>query len=183
MKASDKIKATIMALLAKASGTDNEHLVYTAPETAVYYIRVYYFRDYGTSLGNDYTMTIALAGGADPCVDDGYEENDTAAAASTLGGPLLDFGLAACDSDDDWFEFTVPTGSTLEITLSFLDAQGDIDFEVLNPHGTVIAVSDSSTDNESITLPVLEGGVYQLHIELYSDDSFPGNDYDIDISF
>lgn len=67
-------------------------------------------------------------------------------------------------SDVDFFKF-VPNGTgAAQIRLSFSQADGDVDMQLLNASGTVIASSTSSTSNELITQNVSRGDVYYVRV-------------------
>ena len=101
--------------------------------------------------------------------DDGYEENDqlgdatwlTADAGSwlsTVAGP----GIAG---DDDWYEVEAgDDNNLLVVTCSFTHAEGNIDVQVTDWSGAVVAEGDSDTDNEALTAHVSGPGAYYLRV-------------------
>jgi hypothetical protein len=112
--------------------------------------------------------------------DDNYEENDTLATAydlsydertnlSTLDGP----GVQA---DDDWYEISVTSGyERVQVVCLFADADGNIDIQLVNASGTVLASAGSMTDNEFIDHVVPSAGTY--YIRVYYGNA--GNTYDL----
>ncbi|HDZ18198.1 hypothetical protein LCGC14_0717980 [marine sediment metagenome] len=77
--------------------------------------------------------------------------------------------------DDDWFSITVSPGEErLVVFLRFFNGDGNIDMEVYNSIGTVVASSTSTTDNEFIDLNV-PAGIYT--IKIYFGNA--GNEYDL----
>jgi hypothetical protein len=164
-----------------SSADDDESVTYTAAVAGTYYIRVYLFADAGTTPGNVYDMDIGVVH-SDPCANDGYEENDTRATASPIvAGSYPD--LWVCPTDvDDYFQIDLARGNTINIDLTFTHAEGDIDVQLLNSRGTMVAVSNSTTDNERITFAVRSAGTYYIRVYLYRDTgAVVGNTYDMDV--
>ncbi|MCB9530706.1 MAG: pre-peptidase C-terminal domain-containing protein [Myxococcales bacterium] len=126
----------------------------------------------------DCASAAACVGG---CVDDGFEDNDTRAAASPLGAGTFD-GFVSCLGDDDFFALTLAAGDELAIRATFSHANGDVDISLLDASGRVVASSNSITDNEEIVLDVASSGVYALRVRLYADTGAPGNSYSLDVT-
>jgi len=153
----------------------------TAAVAGTYVIDVYLLTDAGLP-GNDYDMELTVV---DPsCAADAYEPNDTEAAAVSLtAGSYPD--LTACDTDEhDWYAIDLDLAAELTVGLTFVDAEGDIDVQVLSPGGDVLGGGYTMTDDED-TGPLLvdEAGTHLVHVYLYADaGGLPGNDYDMDLS-
>jgi hypothetical protein len=100
------------------------------------------------------------------CVDDGYEENDTLATAYDWSGGEGDV-ITAQQGDDDWYRISL-TASRLWVNCWFTHAEGDIDIQLVDSSGTVVAQSTSNTDNERIDFdaPSLE----TYYIRVYMGD-------------
>jgi hypothetical protein len=97
------------------------------------------------------------------CSDDGYEDNDSASAAS-LVSEGAHAGLMVCSGDDDHYRIDVPAGGALSVTVSFDHADGDIDVS-LHQGGAEIASSASVGNVEKVTAQ--GGGSYWLRIYGY----------------
>jgi hypothetical protein len=68
------------------------------------------------------------------------------------------------------------------VDLTFTDAEGDIDLSLLNPAGTSVASSASTSNNESVTHTVTSAGTYAIRVYLYADaGTTPGNTYGMNI--
>ena len=103
--------------------------------------------------------------------DDGYEDNDTCGQAASLGNGSFS-NLIVRSTDEDWFSMSVPAGNTLEISLDFVNTNGDIDANLYSScGGSVIASGTSNNDDESLSW-TNDGGsdttVY-LHVFMFSD--------------
>lgn len=161
------------------SSDDNESIVYPNPPVGEYFVRVYFGNE-----GNEYDLSWASLSQAEidaiPVGDDAYELNNTQADAYQLtrADPRLSSSLGSgIQKDDDWFTFEVPSGNVgLYVEATFLDAEGDIDFELYDPLGFPIVIRDSITDNEVLDIdrPVPPGN-YQLRV--YGPNL--GNEYDL----
>ena len=149
------------------SNTDNEIINIAFPGPDTYYIRVY-----GDNMGNAYDLTwwdnVPLTAG-----DDLYEPNDIMADAwdFSLGeGAWLSAygGVLGVQLDDDWYQINVRGGlQNVVIDCVFDPWDGDIDIELVDVNGVVIASSNSSTvfiDNENIDVIVDGPGTYYIRV-------------------
>ncbi|MCP4872219.1 MAG: hypothetical protein GY898_26245, partial [Proteobacteria bacterium] len=162
------------------STTDDEAITYTALAGATYTIGVFNFDDTGPTAGNEYDISLAIAGAS--CHDDGLEPNDDSAeAVATPNGSYG--GLTMCSDNFDWYSVLVSTGDIISTSIAFLHAEGDLDLEILNSVSSTVATSASTTDDESIVYTVATGGVHYIRVEMANDTGpQPGNRYDIDLA-
>ncbi|MCB9677511.1 MAG: pre-peptidase C-terminal domain-containing protein [Alphaproteobacteria bacterium] len=72
--------------------------------------------------------------------EDLYEPNDTPPTATP--GLFAETGLAVFRQRSDFFAYTVPAGSTIDITVTLVNADGDIDFYLRDDLGTGIDFGD-----------------------------------------
>jgi hypothetical protein len=112
--------------------------------------------------------------------DDNYEENDTLATAYSIASNELTWlSTIAGDGiqlDEDWYQISVTSGFTnVLVDLQFIDAEGDIDIQLVDSTGAVLQGSYSTTDDESINYIVPAGGIYYLRV--YYGNA--GNAYDL----
>lgn len=89
------------------------------------------------------------------CVDDGFEDNDSIGAASAAAGTIMG---QVCADDDDFFEIAVDPGMQLDVSLDFVDADGDLDLSLLSSTGTILASSAGTSDSETVGLCLTEAG-------------------------
>jgi V8-like Glu-specific endopeptidase len=118
-----------------------------------------------------------LAGGS----DDGFENNDTCAAAASVGNGTSG-NLVVKSVDEDWYSMTVPAGNTLSVTLGFTHAYGDIDMKLFNTcGGAQLAIAESATNNEAMSWVNSTGSLQTVRVQvyLYSDTR---NDYSMTIT-
>jgi hypothetical protein len=112
-----------------------------------------------------------------------YEPNDSFAAAYNLG-TLEDFsdsGLSIhAASNDDYFRFTAGGDGVADISIGFSHAAGDVDLVVYDASQTLIGFSTSTTDDEFVSVPVVRGEVYYVHVYGYSGAINPNYSLDID---
>lgn len=113
--------------------------------------------------------------------EDNYEENDSLGTAYTgfYGGVWLSaFGGLGIQKDEDWFKVPVNSGNNqLLVDLRFNDADGNIDLEVFDAAGTLLAGSYSHSDDEFVEFTVPTGGA-EYYIRIYSEDN-QGSNYDL----
>lgn len=113
---------------------------------------------------------------------DALENNNTVAIATPLDGTNQSFSALSIHngSDQDFFKL-VPLGSgTLQVDLQFSHAAGDVDVQVRNAAGTVLASSLSTTDHESLTLAVVRDASY--FVRVFGKNAATHGSYRISIS-
>lgn len=110
--------------------------------------------------------------------DDYYEPNDYRSSAEpiTEGQWLYYKNGFGAQFDDDWYEIYVPN-SYRDLTLDarFSDDCGDIDMDLYDSDGDLLASSTSSTDDEYISISLSRGGYYYVKMR-YGNR---GNKYDL----
>lgn len=96
--------------------------------------------------------------------DDGYENNDSQAAAWRLGA--IDSVTAVSNlsllDDADWFTFSTETtgGPAHSLGIRFTHSAGDLDLKLFNTDGVEVGSSTGLANAESISLNGLPAGVY-----------------------
>jgi len=136
--------------------TDSEMVSYCTPASGPLYARVLgYLGD-----ANHYRLTVATGTGA-CCVDDTREPDDTRATAHPVVPGTIDGTI--CPRDDDYAAFALSGPSHVVVTIVF-DATTDLDLELYDPSGTVIAASRGVTDTETIDTMVTAPGNYAIRV-------------------
>jgi hypothetical protein len=159
---------TLLAFSSSAS--DDEFIDYVGLFGGTYYIRVY-----KGNAGNTYDLWW------DDVREDSYEENDTLATAWHPGNNWKRKWLSSIDgfgaqADDDWYQIDVDPGSErVKVKCQFTHAEGDIDMELYDSIGTLLAESSSVNDNEIIDYTVSNSGTY--YVRLFYGNT--GNSYDL----
>ncbi|MDH5711183.1 MAG: pre-peptidase C-terminal domain-containing protein [Gammaproteobacteria bacterium] len=153
-------------LASSTSFTDNEVISFDVGAAGTYYIKV--DTNAGNFNGTNYDLRWNAV--AVPTGDDSYESNNTPATAYNLGAneaTLLSnlLGLAI-SNDADWYLIDVTPGYTrVQINATFSHTSADINIELYDATGTtVLASSNSTTDNESIDYDVGTGGAYLIKV-------------------
>ena len=92
----------------------------------------------------NYSLSITLTPepGADPCSEEGQTEP---IAINADGTP---YSGVVCEGDTDTFALNVTEEGTVSLDVTFGHAQADINVEVQNANGDVVAAANSETDNE-----------------------------------
>ena len=89
----------------------------------------------------------------EPCLPDPYEgsqDNDIQARASAWSG--ADLNAWICPGDSDWFSIRAAAGTPITFELSFKHSLGDLDLALFDSAGTLLLQSQSTDDDESISL-------------------------------
>jgi len=93
-------------------------------------------------------------------IDDAYEPNDSRGAARSIANDGTVADLVACD-EEDWFSASLPDDRSVEIALTFLHAEVDLDLYVFEPGSDVEwGSSKSTTDNESLAYTGTSDTIY-----------------------
>lgn len=115
------------------------------------------------------------------CTDDTFENNDSSETANALAEGEYE-RLRACPGDDDYYAVHLNVTDEISVTIQLSNDEGDINIELLDPGETVVASSESSTDEESLTFTATASGRYLIHVVLFADaGADEGNGYDMNI--
>ncbi|WP_158279739.1 hypothetical protein [Coraliomargarita sinensis] len=149
---------------------DSRSIVWPNPDPGKYAVTVT-----GDRRGNLYNLFWGYTLG-----EDKYEENDILADAFDLTGHekqlLTKLDGPGVQKDEDWYRITASANTAeLQVINTFSHDEGDIDLELYNSAGFLIARSTSVTDNEDITLLNPASGDYFIRI-YYGNRS---NEYDL----
>ena len=150
-------------VLARSEGASGTEWVSLAGLPAgAYSVRVYGFAQ---ATSPDYTLTLDTP--PPPPPPDRFEPNDTQATATNLGplaGPQTFPNLSVHAANNaDWFRFTTasPGGAADAVRIDFLGSAGNLDLELSDAAGKVLAQSAAKTANsESVPLAGLAAGTY-----------------------
>ena len=154
------------------SGSNNETLQVNVAPGIAYRIWVYGFQG-GM---NDYGFTITSGAPVPPGMD-AYEPNDSLLQRRVVQVPAAIPNLSIHDPlTDDYYEVKFQNPDVLTVTLSFTHALGNIDLELLDISGALIADSVSTTNREEIVENLMAGD-YVIHVF-----SPVANNYRMDLS-
>lgn len=147
----------------------NEQLNFSIATSGAYFVRI---------TGDDNAVQLYQL---DITTADRFEDNDTIATATILGSvpyiTLQDLTIDTPD-DEDFFKITAHSTGKLIVNAYFVDDAGDIDIQIQDRFGNVIASSSSTDDNEQIIIPVVGQEMYFLRVFGFGDDL---NAYDLEI--
>lgn len=114
-------------------------------------------------------------------LDDRYEPNDTIGNATPLGSDQVVFveDLAVSIDDVDFFKYTAHSTGKLVVATLFDSMSGDLDLQVLDRNGNVLANSATTPDGRSLTIPVVAQQTYFVRVS--GAPVFAVNEYDLEI--
>lgn len=164
-----------------STSNNTERVSYTFQNGGFAAIQVTLYADSGSTPGNPYTLNVTVtSGGTNPpptCTEDSREPNDASSSATAISAGATN-NLVSCPSNDDFYRLALTAGDQVSLTVQFIDAEGDIDAEIRDPAGTIVASGTTNTDNETLTFTAASTGNYVLRAFLYGDaGSTPGNTY------
>lgn len=107
--------------------------------------------------------------------DDQFEDNDQQSDAASLWEYTYYYNLIVFADDDDWYEMVISADS-LSIACYFIHSNGDINIDLVDYNGTILATSQGTIDDEQINFIVDQLGTYYIHVYL---DSGYSNSYTI----
>lgn len=135
------------------SSSDNETVNANSTGDGYYYVKVYSY----DGAAQEYNMTITA--------DDGYENNDTSSAASTLTSGTY-YRLRV--SDDDWYKVYLNKGDSISATINFTHSWGNLDMRLYNPGLSQIDSSASTSNSETVNKSyVTTAGYYYIKVYGY----------------
>lgn len=118
-----------------------------------------------------------LAGGS----DDALEPNDSCATAITIGEGFYASRIVRYIRDD-WYRINVPAGGTLAVSLSFTDANGDVDMQLFaSCGGSAVASSLGVSDTEFLAY-TNTGATANFLLRVYLADCDTRNSYNMNVS-
>ena len=169
-------------IVADATGASApESITMNASMDGEYVLEVWLETDLGASVGTDYSVELELTPGV--CVDDAYEPNEGAGGAYLLTAPGAFPGLTACYDVDDWYYYELVTGQTIEVDITFPHDEGDLNLALYDGVSNPLQLSESETDDESVTHTATYDGVYFIVVNLVGDAGpNAGNVYDMVVS-
>ncbi len=157
-------------------GTANEHIEYLVSSTGTYYIRVLGFSGAWSEAGYTLSNEIGAAPTNTPtpsptptsCPNDWKEPNDSFETAALLAPGSNYLSLYICpNGDEDWFQFSVNVGQTIDLSLNTLPA--DYDLYLYDPNGAQVAQSNNGGQaDEPIQYLALLSGNYRARVVGYN---------------
>ncbi len=162
-------------LLGSSTGVGNQETISLAGVAAGSYL----VAATGYQGGSNPNYSLAIKATPAGVAADRFENNDTAATATSLGtisGVRTESHLSIEADDPDWYGFTLATAGRPgdQVTLDFLQSLGDLDLYLYNSAGTtVLGTANGVGNQEAISLAGLAAGNYVLRVEGYSHAANP----------
>lgn len=139
-------------LLQLSATPDNDEVIrHTVESTGRHTLRVY---GAGRGVYTSYDLSLEVERN---CTDDDSEPNslpEEAALLDPLAQPLADRFI--CEEDDDWYAIALFPGESLDATLSFEHALGDLALELYDGDVALIERVDTDTDDERLSFATQE---------------------------
>jgi len=123
------------------------------------------------------TVQTLLAGGS----DDVLEPNDTCATALTVSEGTFTNRVVKYQHDD-WFKISVPAGGTLSATVTFTDANGDLDLELFSSCGGAAVASSTGSSNVESFVFTNSGATANFLLHVFLSDCDTRNSYTMVLS-
>ncbi len=168
-------EGTLLASSAEKEG--DEHLVFVAPDTGVYYAVVTLTTDHGDE-GAEYLLNLQI----DPayCVQDPWEPNPTFTQAPFIF-PHPWWNQVVCPDDEDWYETAQWAGPLLQIWAFFDPAEGDINLSLHDgTTGELLVESTGTGGEEYVEWLTVDGPPYSFRVWHEQDGGrYFGNVYDL----
>ena len=110
------------------------------------------------------------------CAYDGWEPNDSFAAARAMDVGISYHGIYICPSgDEDWFRFNASTGQQMTVDLHNLPA--NFDLFVYDPGGTIVGMSrQRGTTAERVLHTAAMSGAYRARLFGHEGAFHPSQD-------
>jgi len=161
---------------------DVESISYTAGASdEIVHLSVWRFPGGGGLEAQDYQLTISQQ--APLSCDDGHEPNESTGAASPVAPGSLD-AVICDDQDHDFYSVEIVGSADLTATLTFVDAEGDLDLAIWDDRGNEIGFSGTSNSTEQASVAGLVTGTYYVEVRPYALGSPPPDrqPYSLDIA-
>jgi hypothetical protein len=169
-------------VMGASEGTGNtEGVTLNLLQPGTYYAKVY---GAGGAQNPSYSLTISPPAASTSLVDDGYENNDTAATAYDLGtltAAKTINSLVMADSED-WYKFTITSAAkpTDFVSINFNNSQGDLQLAIYSSYGYLMGASQGTGNSEAVTLNLLQPGTY--YAKVFGASGAQNPNYSITIS-
>jgi len=101
--------------------------------------------------------------------DDSYEDNDYSQQAATISAGTHS-GLYLLN--DDWYKISLSVGDDITVSITFSDADGDVDLQLYNPSLSLLDGSYGVGDSEEVSATdVTTAGTYYIMVYGYQCDT------------
>jgi transcription initiation factor IIE alpha subunit/uncharacterized protein YneR len=158
------------------SETDGETIAHPVTSAGVYFVRVF---SSNVLTETSYSLNIMVSDIS--CTADRLEPNPSDSSATDAvfddDDRYVEEGLTLCQADEDWYVISPSHGQLVLAEIAFAHDSGDLQFELVDPEGYVLASSTSFTDNEYLRFTVNRSGEYFLRV--YGATPYVANSYNL----
>lgn len=152
------------------SPDDDEEIVHTAVDNGIVWARTRIDRG-----SNTYDLYVRRL-----CADDDpHEPNDGLDGATPVGMGVLEGELCSLYGLDH-YAYTLRAGEQVRFDATFAHALGDVDLDVRNADGEVVASSTTNTDAESIVYTPAQDETVAVLVSLAEIDHLAGTNYTLE---
>lgn len=146
------------------SNNDDERVLDGAPADGPFTVRVWG----NNGAENTYRLSLERTCVSDlSCpTNDPFEPNEERIGSPRLYPPVEVPGVV-CGDEDDYFRFFPQSGCTLDLSLSFSHAEGDVELELYNAAGDRLAQSRSSNDDEALSYTAASTASHYARVFLF----------------
>jgi hypothetical protein len=157
----------------RAGGTGDERVGLIALSAGDYRARVVGYAGASDAM-QPYSLRVTASAVAGGGCGESFEPNDTAETAAALQPATSQAGYICSAGDEDWFQLTAISGDGIDVALTSLPA--DYDVELRGPGGQVIGSSASGgRADEAVSVVAEATGSYHLRVYGY-DGAFNATD-------
>ncbi len=133
----------------------------------------------GSGFENYYDLDMQLSF-SNACTEDSVGQPSLADASSTTAPGAYD-SLTLCEGTEDWFAISASAGDDILAEFELNNTFGNIDVELTDASGAVLASSATDSNRETIAYTVATTATYYLKV-FSRNDVFIRNDYDMWLS-
>ncbi len=112
-------------------------------------------------------MTVTGGGGGGGGCTDGFEPNGDSSVATSISEGNYQ-SLEICANDTDWFAIDASSGQSINVSVEFSHATGDLDMTLYDSSVSQVANAQSTDDNEEISVEAGASGTYYLKVSGYN---------------
>ncbi len=114
--------------------------------------------------------------------EDTLEPNDSRPAAPIIALPFVNGNLSIdADFENDFYRFSAPGAGRVSISTAFTHSLGNIDLQLQDSVGAVVASSAGTGNSESINFDITAAGTY--YVRVFGNGAGSCNKYSLNVSF
>ena len=146
-------------IASSVSPDGGESVSLRAGQDGTYYVQVVGWADAEATYSLSITRTAA-----EPPENDEFEYNDGFSSSAAISTPFEESALLLADGDVDSFAVDLPADRRLHVEATFVHDEADLDLRVYDSGRNLVATGTSGTDNETISVPIVERGRHVIEV-------------------